>query len=73
MPVTIETLYINLNFNIPGSTNRYLTRNLFYFPSADEKKVGGALTKYPFFTFDVKYPEDELKSLTREQVISVFF
>jgi hypothetical protein len=73
MPVNVETIYINLNFNIPGSTNRYLTRNLFYFPSADEKKVGGALTKYPFFTFDVKYPEDELKSLTREQVISVFF
>jgi hypothetical protein len=73
MPVNIETIYINLNFNIPGSIDRYLTRNLFYFPSADEKKVGGTLTKYPFFTFDIKYPEDELKNLTREQVISVFF
>ena len=73
MPVTIETIYVNLNFNIPGSINRYLTRNMFYFPAPDEKKVGGALTKYPFFTFDLKYPVDELKSLTREQVISVFF
>jgi hypothetical protein len=73
MPVNIETLYINLNFNIPGSINRYLTRNMFYFPSPDQKKVGGALSKYPFFTFDVKYPVDELKNLTRENLISVFF
>jgi hypothetical protein len=46
---------------------------MFYFPATDEKKVGGALSKYPFFTFDVKYPVDELKNLTRENLISVFF
>jgi hypothetical protein len=73
MPVNIETIYLNINFNIPGSTNKYLTRNMFYFPAIDQKKVGGALSKYPFFTFDVRYPVDELKSLTREKLISVFF
>lgn len=73
MPINIETIYVNLNFNIPNSVNRYLTRNLFYFPSPDQKKVGGALSNYPFFTFDVKYPVDELKNLTRDNLISVFF
>jgi hypothetical protein len=73
MPVNVETIYLNLNFNIPGSKNRYLTRSMFYFPSPDQKKVGGALTNFPFFTFDVKYSADELKSLTRENLISVFF
>lgn len=73
MPINIETLYLNLNFNIPGSINRYLTRNMFYFPAPDKKQIGGALSKYPFFTFDVKYPVDELKSLTREKLMSLFF
>lgn len=78
MPITIETIYININFNVPGSIDRYLTRNLFYFPAIQKKPVtskmvGGALSKYPYFTFDVKYPVDEFKKLDREKLVSVFF
>lgn len=107
MPISIETIYLNINFNIPGSVNTYLTRNLFYFPSEEKKAqggddqiansqleevpsreeskmeeepentekpmVGGALSKYPYFTFDVKYPVDKLKQLGRENSVSLFF
>jgi hypothetical protein len=76
MPIKVETIYININFNIPGALARYLTRNLFYFPTVQPKPaamVGGALSKYPFFTFDVKYPVDEFKKLGREKLVSLFF
>jgi hypothetical protein len=76
MPIKVETIYININFNVPGAVDRYLTRNLFYFPKVQSKPatmVGGALSKYPFFTFDVKYPIDEFKKLGREKLVSVFF
>jgi hypothetical protein len=78
MPIKIETLYVNIDFNIPGSASTYLTRNLFYFPSVQKKmggslKFGGALSRYQYFTFDTKYPVDELKKLSRERQVSFFF
>jgi hypothetical protein len=78
MPIKIETLYVNINFNIPGAIDRYLTRNLLYFPVVQMKTggspiVGGALSNYPYFTFDVKYPVDELKKLSREKLVLFFF
>jgi len=77
MPVTVEPIYVKINFNIPGAMDTYLSRNLLYFPPSEKKTEGttggGPLSNYPHFTFDVKYPIDELKSLTREKAISVFF
>jgi hypothetical protein len=73
MPIVIETLYVNINFNIPGSIDRYLTRNLFYFPRQEKTVGGGPLSRYPYFTFDVKYPIDELKQFGREKLVSFFF
>jgi hypothetical protein len=76
MSILIETIYLKINFNIPTITDTTLTRNLFYFPSEETttaKSTGGSLTKYPFFTFDVKYPTSELKSMTRSEQINFFF
>lgn len=72
MPIKIETIYININFNIPGSIDRYLTRNMFYFPT-EQSKIGGALSRFPYFTFDVKYPVDEFKNYSREKLVNLFF
>lgn len=37
MPITIETIYVNINFNVPGATDAYLTKNLFYYPQIQKK------------------------------------
>jgi hypothetical protein len=76
-PIKIENIRVTVDINLPTPTKVYLTKNLFYFPPASTEpgiKNGGADSKYPLFTFDVKYSTDRLKSLGshREQIACFF-
>jgi hypothetical protein len=75
MSVLVETIYIKIDFNIPNSSTRYLTRDLFYFPEPEpsELKKGGAPSKYPYFSFDVKYPIDRFQKMTQKNRTLLFF
>jgi len=75
MSVLLETIYIKIDFNIPNSSTRYLTRDIFYFPEPEpsELKKGGAPSKYPYFSFDVKYPIDRFQKMTQKDRTLLFF
>ena len=62
MSLNVETIKVILDINLPTPAKVYLTKNLFHFPTTDEKK-GGANSNYPFFTFDAKYSTDKLHSI----------
>ena len=62
MSIKIEIIKAILDINLPRTTKVTLSKNLFYFPT--EEKTGGAKdSNYPYFTFDVKYSVDKLKSI----------
>lgn len=74
--MNISNIKIKLDVNIPGSTNIELTRGLFYFPEKEkttESSHKDELSQYPFFTMDVKYPIDSIKSLGRKESVDFFF
>jgi len=74
--MNISNIKIKLDVNIPGSGKSELTRGLFYFPEKEkttESSYKDELSQYPFFTMDVKYPIDSIKSLGRKGSVDFFF
>jgi hypothetical protein len=80
--MNISNIKVMLDVNTPGNTSVPITYDLFYLPKPEEKqkseeptskKRGASHSTYPFFTMDVKYPQDAIKALGREKGIEFFF
>ena len=69
--VTIVTLKINLNTNIPESKNIEVTSGILYQP--DSVSETEKLSNYPFFTMDVMYNPIVLNNMSYSERKRFFF
>lgn len=64
MNINVEQIKINLMTNIPNTQNTEFTSSMIYIPPDPKDKTlsnkNVLLNKYPYFTFDVKYPSAEI-------------
>ena len=61
MSIKVEKIKVLLDINLPTLTKIHLSKKLFYFP--DETGEFASDSDEPYFTFDVKYSADKLKSI----------
>lgn len=71
--VTISQLKIKLHTNIPSNPELILTYDLLYQPTNEKKEKPNLTSAFPFFTFDIKYPNQFLYNMTYDERIMFFF
>jgi hypothetical protein len=66
-----DELKITLYTNIQNNRLIVLTRKLLSHPELSSTNID--LNDYPYFTFDVKYPADNMRYLTYQERVEIFF
>lgn len=67
--ITLRTIKLLLDTNIPGSQIVPLTKSVLYQAKMDTSKWNDL----PWFTMDAEFPEGYLSTLTYEQQMEFFF